>query len=282
MEPLIDTHTHLIYPDRFRYPWLEGVPVLQRPFTLADFAAMTQGHAIESTLFMEVDVTAEDAIAEARYFMDEASAPDVRLAGAIAAMRPESKGFAEHLEQIAGARLKGVRRILHRSPDATSQSALFRQNIRLLGQRGLPFDLCLRPDQCPIGLELVDACPSTFFVLDHCGNPNIREAGAFNQWRQTIKRYAERDHLNVKLSGLVSSGQRGKINLPALTPFLDVVLEAFGAGRCVWGSDWPVCTLGATLPEWITLFREWLAPHSESERAGIARLNARQIYHLES
>lgn len=280
MTPLIDTHQHLIYPEKFNYPWIGDVPALQNPFTLDDYAELTKEAGIEAALFMEVDVAESDSGKEATFFAEQAATEKYTLTGVIAAGRPENEDFEAYIDSITSDRLKAIRRVLHVVPDAVSQNATFRQNIKLLGQRDLPFDICMLPPQHEIGLQLVDACENTQFVLDHCGNPNLSDPSAFDTWRSTMIKFAEREHVCGKLSGIVASGPAGQVTIETVRPYLDATLEAFGADRVVWGSDWPVCTLTSSLPEWIAIFREWLSQFSADEQNAISHQNAKRVYKI--
>ena len=106
MEPLTDTHLHLVYPDRFSYPWMEAAPSLKKPFTLEDYEALTREAGIEAALFMEVDVAGEQAASEADFFTQRAEKNDSCLKGVIASARPELDGFSAHLDRIASPRLE--------------------------------------------------------------------------------------------------------------------------------------------------------------------------------
>lgn len=280
MVPLIDTHQHLLYRDRFDYLWIRDVPALKKSFTLEDYAGLTKESGIEAALFMEVDVAENDAAKEAIYFIEQAESEAHSLCGVIASARPENADFEAYLDRIDSPRLKGIRRVLHVVDDSVSQSQTFRRNLQKLGQRNIPFDLCILPPQHPVGLELVDACPNTRFVLDHCGNPNISDPSQLESWRATLKQFAEREHVSAKLSGIVASGPAGQVAIDIVRPYLDATLEAFGPERLVWGSDWPVCTLTTSLPDWIQIFRLWLAQLSETEQAQIAHRNAQRIYQI--
>jgi predicted TIM-barrel fold metal-dependent hydrolase len=280
MQALIDTHQHLIYPDRFNYPWIAGVPALRKSFTLDDYAALTEDAGIEATLFMEVDVAETDSVEEARYFIEQAEIGQYGLCGVIASGRPEDEGFEAHLDRIESPRLRGIRRVLHTINASISQGAVFRNNIKLLGTRNLVFDLCLLPSQHFIGIQLVDACPETQFVLDHCGNPDISDPSGFDAWRKTLEQMGERPNVHAKLSGIVATGTASNIQLTTVRPYLEATLEAFGSERLVWGSDWPVCELTTDLLAWISIFREWLSQFTEEEQQAIANSNARKLYNL--
>jgi len=98
---MIDTHQHLIYPDRFRYPWLDDVPALSgKAFLLQDYRRTTQDSGILGTLVMEADVSAEQSLEEARFFCALASEPDSGILGVIAACRPGSDSFGEYLDVL--------------------------------------------------------------------------------------------------------------------------------------------------------------------------------------
>lgn len=280
MVPLIDTHQHLIYPDQFDYLWIRDAPALNKSFTIDEYARLTKDAGIAASLFMEVDVAENDAAKEALYFIEQAESEAYSLCGVIASARPEYADFEAFLDRIDSPRLKGIRRVLHVVDDSVSQSQTFRRNLQKLGHRNLPFDLCILPPQHPVGLKLVDACPNTRFVLDHCGNPNISDPSRMEGWRATLKQFAEREHVSAKLSGIVASGPAGQVTIEIVHPYLDATLETFGPERLVWGSDWPVCTLTTSLPEWIQIFRDWLAQLSETEQAHIAHRNAQRIYQI--
>jgi predicted TIM-barrel fold metal-dependent hydrolase len=278
MLPLVDTHQHLIYPELFSYPWINDVPSLGQPFKLADYAELTKDAGIEAALFMEVDVAESYSAKEALHFMEQADSCKYSLAGVIAAGRPENEDFEAYLDCIASPRLKAIRRVLHVVDDSVSQTATFRKNIQLLGRRGLPFDLCILPPQHAVGIELVDACPNTQFVLDHCGNPNLSKPEQFDSWKMTLQQLAERENVTAKLSGIVASSSAEKVTIETVRPYLDATMEAFGADRLLWGSDWPVCTLTSSLEAWIDIFRQWLNSLSAGEQVLIANRNAKHIY----
>lgn len=280
MAHLIDTHQHLIYPDTFTYPWITGVPALQRSYTLKDYKELTSGLDISQSLFMEVDVAETDIAAEARFFAQEAEKPEFSLEGVIASCRPEAPSFAELLEACASPRLKGLRRVLHVVDDAVSQSPLFRENISRLAEHDLPFDICMLPGQYPLAAALVDACPKVTFILDHCGNPNLSEPGQFKDWAAGLRDLASRPNLNAKLSGIVASAPASDVSPKRVFPYLDETLAAFGPDRLLWGSDWPVCTLSTALPDWIRLFRSWVGTLSASEQERICHANATRLYRL--
>lgn len=271
----IDTHLHLICRDRLGYGWTRDVPALASgDFTVADWQGLVAGRGVVGALVMECGVDDADYRDEARLVAG------LDVLGQIASCRPEAEGFDDWLDECAGLRVRGVRRILHVMPDGLSQGTGFRANLRKLGTRGLPFDMCFLARQLGLAFDLARACDDQVLVLDHCGVPDI--AGeAFDAWAAGITAIAALPHVQVKLSGIAAYCGALGASVAVLRPWVDHVIGAFGPGRMVWGSDWPVVNLGPGLPDWIAISRDLLAGLSADEQVAVAQGNARRIYQLE-
>ncbi|MFH5776353.1 amidohydrolase family protein [Paracoccus sp. NGMCC 1.201697] len=275
---IFDTHLHLVDRDRLSYPWLAEAPALDRDWTYAEYEATARRIGITDVLHMEVDVAQTDIDAETAFIAELMARPGSLLRGAISAARPESADFAAWLERIDPGVVKGVRRVLHVVPDDVSQTSVFRENIRRLGQAGLPFDMCLLARQLPLGAALADIAPDTALVLDHCGVPDIA-GGAFTEWAAAISDLARRPNVSLKLSG-ITAYTGGNWTLKTLRPWVDHVLDSFGPDRMVWGSDSPVCTLQSNLAEWVCASHDLLSGCTPDERAAIFYKNARRIWKI--
>lgn len=166
----IDTRQHLIWRDRFGHGWTDGIPALaQGDFTPETYQAEVKGLGIAGTLFMETGVDDAFYQAEARHVATRVGRDGIL--GQIASCRPEEDaGFDAWLDECAGLKVHGFRRILHVMPDDLSQGETFRRNLRKIGAKGLAFDLCVLPRQMPIAVDLVQACPDVTFVLDHAAS----------------------------------------------------------------------------------------------------------------
>ena len=274
---ILDTHLHLVYPDRFTYAWIEGVPALKRPWTREQYFAEAKALGIESALHMEVDVVAADMFGETGFVTTQPG-----IVGAIAACRPERDDFAAQIETILAAgngKVKGLRRILHEVPDDVSQTDLFAANLRLLAAHNLTFDLCLRADQLHLGARLARLVPEVSFVLDHCGNPDINGLG-LDPWRGALKDIAALPNVAGKVSGIVNHCDLGW-TAETLRPYVEHVIESFGWDRVVWGSDHPVATVtGGTLTDWVNAARDIVRTASEDEQAKLFHRNAERIYRV--
>jgi predicted TIM-barrel fold metal-dependent hydrolase len=278
MIPLLDTHQHLVYPDRQRYAWMAGAPALDgRRFAVEDYKALTAGAGVAGTLFMEVDV--DDFRDEAAMVAALATEEGSGILGTIAACRPETdEGFEAWLDEAAELGVVGFRRILHETTDDVSQSATFRANVRRIGARGLTFDMCFLARQLDIARDLAIACPDTRLVLDHCGVPDIA-GGVWEPWHRGMVAMAELPNVVAKLSGVFAYVKEGEATLATVRPWVEAVIEAFGPDRCLWGSDWPVVNVrGGDLPTWIAAFRTILADYSADEQAAMAHATAERTY----
>jgi predicted TIM-barrel fold metal-dependent hydrolase len=273
---IFDTHLHLIDRSRLRYPWLASLPPLDRDWDFDSYCATAARLGITDVLHMEVDVAEADIDAETAWIAELMARTGSPLRGAISAARPESPDFAALLDRLDRRVVKGIRRVLHVVPDEVSQTPIFRENVRRLGAAGLPFDICMLQRQLPLAADLVDACPGTTFILDHCGVPDI-SGGDFADWAARIADLAQRANLHVKLSGITAYGP-ADWTAETLRPYVQHVIESFGPARVVWGSDSPVCTLQSSLPEWVAVTHLLLSGLTAEERAAILHGNARRLW----
>jgi predicted TIM-barrel fold metal-dependent hydrolase len=177
--------------------------------------------------------------------------------------------------------VKGVRQVLHGpgTPAGYCLDKAFIQGIRLLGELGMSFDLCMRPAELPDAAKLVDACPATRFILDHCGNANV-QAKDRGQWQRDMADLAKRKNLVCKVSGIVASAKPGAWTADDLAPIVNHTLACFGPDRVVFGGDWPVCTLAASLAQWVEALRTIVRDRSAEEQRKLFHDNALRVYRL--
>ena len=279
MISLLDTHQHLVYRKKASYGWTKDILLLaEKNFTLDDYKALTEGLGIGGTLFMETGVDDPDYQQETRFVKSLADNSENGMIGLISSIRPESdEAFETWLEETIEMGVVGYRRILHVMPDDTSQSDIFRKNVRKIGVSGKTFDICFLPGQLPIAFELAKACENTKLILNHCGVPDIAGDG-LDPWRQDIKALAQIQNVICKLSGLMAYCAPGTSSLATIEPYVDHALNCFGPNRMVWGSDWPVVNLAKGLPEWISVTRKILGKLSADEASSIAFGTAQTVY----
>lgn len=277
---LFDTHLHIVDRNALNYPWLEGAGSLNRDSLYDDYAREALRCGITGALHMEVDVVAADIEAETAYVRQQAALPGSLIRGAIAACRPEEADFPAELEYaLDDPFVKGFRRVLHVVADDVSEDDLFRRNIARLADKRLTFDLCMLPRQLDRAVALIDLNPRVRFILDHCGVPDIRDE-MWSPWAERVLDIARRPNVIAKISGIVAYADAGKWTAETLRPYVEHVIGAFGWDRVIWGSDWPVCTLGGGLSTWIAATHALTAGCSADERDRLYQANARRIWRL--
>lgn len=279
MHPLLDTHQHLVYPDQAGYAWTDGIPELaNQSFEVGDYARLTAEKGVGGSIFMESAADDADYQAETRFVAELAKDPANKIVGLISSCRPENDGgYDQWLEECSDLPVVGFRRILHVVDDGVSQSESFRANIRKLGNSDQTFDMCYLARQLPIAVELANSCGNTKLILNHCGVPDIAGDG-FEPWKLDISELAECSNVVCKISGVLAYCAPGTASKEMISPYVDHVINAFGADRLVWGSDWPVVNMANGLKDWLGVTRDILSQLSTSEAKKIAYATASKIY----
>ena len=114
-------------------------------------------------------------------------------------------------------------------------------------------------------------------VIDHCMKPQIRH-GAFDDWAAGMRALAEDTGAFCKLSGIVTESDGWSEE--KLAPYVHHVIDMFGPGRVMWGSDWPVCRLEASYEDWRRAAERLTQQLSDGDRAAIFGETARAFYRI--
>jgi L-fuconolactonase len=145
----------------------------------------------------------------------------------------------------------------------------------------LSFDALVLPRQLPALLRFAERFPELPIVIDHGAKPVLRlEGGVQASWRDDMARLAALPQVHCKLSGLVTEAGEGW-DAAMLQPYAGHILDVFGPGRVIWGSDWPVLNLVAGYGSWIAASESLLAHLSPAERDAVFGMNARRFYRLD-
>lgn len=285
--PVIDTHQHLWDLNQFQLPWLEnaGLGPLQHSFLMPDYLKATQNCHVVQTVYMEVNVHPEFHQKEARHVLNLCRQADNPMAGAVIGGMPGEATFCSYLEEFIGNPfLKGVRTVLH-DPDRPRGMCLtpqFKANIKRLGEQGLSFDLCMRPGELQDAVELVEACPETRFVVDHCGNMSVQPHEQTDRaaWEAGVKLLATYERVVCKISGIVVTATPGEWQPADLKENIDFCLDTFGEDRVFFGGDWPVCTLTTTFDSWFNALKWIVQERSATFQQKLFHDNAQAFYRL--
>lgn len=295
--PIVDCHQHLWDLAKFKLPWIKPGTLLGRSYVMKDYLAATLGTGIRQAVYMEVDVDPSQQQAEVDHLTaicKDGTSPTV---AAVVSGRPASESFKAYISQFRDNRyVKGIRQVLHGggTPAGYCLKADFVRGIRQLGELGLSFDLCLRPGELADGARLAEQCPDTRFILDHCGNadvkaffkpgdPRLADVKPDHQadaWKRDIDLVSARNNAICKISGIVARVPK-EWSAGDLAPVVNHCLEAFGPQRVIFGSDWPVCLNGTPLAEWVAALRQIIAGRPAAEQRALLAENAVKFYRLD-
>jgi L-fuconolactonase len=237
---IVDAHQHFWDPARASYPWMtDEVAPLRRRFGPEELEPLLRKHGVSGT----VVVQARQALEETRELLETAEATPfvwgvvgwVDLTGDVAAQ----------LAELRHRKLVGVRHLVHDEPDP---DWLLRDDVQrglgAVGEAGLVYDLLVRTRELPAALETARRHPALRLVLDHVGKAPYGLA-QHAAWEHGVAALAERPNVVCKVSGLFTEAD------PAGTA--ERALRWFGPERCLWGSDWPVCTLASAYGDGLAL-----------------------------
>lgn len=275
----IDAHQHFWIYDPTSYDWItDDMRSIRRDFLPENLAPLIEAEGIVGT----VAVQARQSLQETDWLLELAEAhPDV-IKGVVGWVPLQDRGerIGEVLDRYADAeRLKGVRHVLQGEEEEYMAGRSFNDALKRGGERGLSYDLLIHGRQLAAAKGLVDRHPGVPFVLDHIAKPEIAGAPP-PEWVRGIRSLAERPHVACKFSGVVTEVRGWKWTAELLRPYFDVVLEAFGAGRLMFGSDWPVCQVATTYHEWHRFVEDCVASLSPDEQNAILGGNAVRFYRL--
>jgi predicted TIM-barrel fold metal-dependent hydrolase len=285
--PICDTHLHLWDLTKFKLPWLsgDGVKRINRSFVMKDYRAASDGHNVARAVYMEVNVAGSDQVGEAEYVIDLCKRDDNPMAGAVIGGSPQSADFKAYIDRVGGsAYVKGVRTVLHDAdrPTGMCLQPQFVENVQLLGKLGKRFDLCMRPDELLDGAKLVDKCPDTKFVVDHCGNLSVqnKDAALRAKWEKGIRELADRPNVVCKISGIIVTADRENWTAADLAPNMNFCMDTFGEDRVMFAGDWPVCTLTAPFGDWATALKTIVNDRPLAAQKKLFHDNAVKFYEL--
>jgi L-fuconolactonase len=276
----IDAHHHLWRYTPDEYGWIdERISVLRRDYLPRDLKPLLDGAAISGA----IAVQARQSLEETRWLLALAEEPANAgwMKGVVGWAPLAAADFSETLAELCkSARLRGLRHVIQDEPDDRFiVGAAFNRGIRALRDTRLVYDILIRARHLPQTVRFVDMHPDQPFVLDHCAKPAIA-TGEIEPWAGHMRELAKRPNVCCKLSGLVTEAEWQQWTPASLEPYWRVVLEAFGAGRLLFGSDWPVALLATSYQRWVDTVVGWLAPLSKDEQEAIRGGNARRVYSL--
>jgi L-fuconolactonase len=274
----LDSHQHFWRHDAVQYPWIPAGSPLHRDWLPADLAKLQQPLGFDGS----IAVQARQSLAESDWLLGLADADD-RVKGVVGWVDLRSERVAEDLERLARhPKFVGVRHVVQDEPD--DQFLVRPEFVRGIGQLrkfALTYDLLIFPGQLPAAIELVRRFPEQPFVLDHLAKPAIKD-GLLEPWASNLRELAKSSNCFCKVSGMVTEADHRGWKADDFRPYLDVVFEAFGEDRLMFGSDWPVCLFAASYGQAYELMTDYTAGFSADAQSNFFGGNCAKFYGIPS
>lgn len=274
---MLDAHQHFWSIARGDYAWMTpDLKPLLRDFGPDDLRPLLRKAGITQTVLVQ----AAETEAENDYLLQIAARTDF-VAGVVGWLDMLAEDFPERLDHYAAEpKWIGLRPMLQGHDPALIADPRFRASLAEVARRGIPFDILTFPRHMPAMIEALHATPGLHAILDHISKPDMTKPMEA-AWAEGITAFAAIPGLYCKISGLVTEAGPDW-SAERIRPFVEHVARAFGPGRLVFGSDWPVCTLAASHAEVVDLARSILSELFEAEEMQkIMQTNGLRFYRLD-
>ena len=253
---IVDAHHHFWDPAQADYPWMtDEVAPIRRRFGPEHLEPLLRRHGVDGTIVVQARMEP----AETLELLEIADATPFVL-GVVGWVDLTDADVTRVLRSFEVSKLVGIRHQAHDEPDPSwLRRPDVQRGIRAVGEAGLAYDFLVRPRELPAALETARALPEVRFVVDHVAKPPIR-SDLDPAWAEPLARLSELENIHCKLSGLVTEADWGSWRPADLVPYFAQALAWFGAERCMFGSDWPVCLLAADYGQVLDTVRAALSP----------------------
>ncbi|XP_068688757.1 L-fucono-1,5-lactonase-like [Montipora foliosa] len=276
---IVDAHVHLWDCDKYFYPWPTDLKAIYRPFLIGDLQVAIEPSPVRKVVFIQVNQTYD----ETDWILEQYPAHTSTIVGIIGWVDLTDPKVNVILEKYMEYKVfRGVRNILEGEPDDWLGRESVQRGLGYLEEKGLTYDLLIRTRHFKLAETVVKKFPKLKFVIDHAAKPEIKD-GKIDEWKKGMEMLAQNPNVFCKISGLVTEASRENWKVDDLIPYVKHVIAVFGADRCMFGSDWPVCTLAkdASYKNTFEAYLECVSHLSESEKKAVFCENVVKFYGLE-
>lgn len=274
---IIDSHQHFWHYEPVKHSWIDDeMAVIRRDFTPKDLIEELTHNGVDGCVAVQADQTEIETD-----FLIELASKNNFIKGIVGWVDLRSETIEESLEKYAATqKVKGFRHVVQGEPDHNFLlRPAFLNGIAALEKYRFTYDILIFPHQLGAALEFVSRFPNQKFVIDHIAKPYIKD-GFFDGWATLMKAIAKHENVFCKVSGMITEADYVNWTKAQLRPYLDVVFEAFGNNRVLYGSDWPVCLVAGSYEQVKAIVTDYIADFSEEEQKHIMGHNAIQFYNL--
>lgn len=274
---IIDSHQHFWKYEPTKHAWIDDeMAVIRKDFLPNHLQKVYQENGIDGCVAVQADQT----LLETDFLLELSNEFDF-IKGIVGWVDLRSKDVDATLEKYSHQKkIKGFRHVVQGEAD---HNFLLRPNflsgISALKNYNYTYDILIFPHQLGATLEFVKQFPNQKFVIDHIAKPYIKH-GFFEGWATLIKEIAKCKNVYCKLSGMITEADYNTWTPEQIEPYMNLVLEAFGSERLMYGSDWPVCLVAGNYEKVKSLTTNFIAKLSADEQKNVMGANAIKFYEL--
>lgn len=273
----IDSHQHFWKYDPVRDSWIdETMSVIQKDFFPEDLEPILKANGIDGCVVVQSD----QSEVENHFQIAKADKNDF-VKGVVGWVNLSASNVQERLEYFSQfKKLKGFRHVLQGEPQRDFMlRPEFLKGISLLDKYNFTYDILVFPDQLKFVKQFVEKFPEHRFVIDHIAKPYIKD-NIIEGWQEDMRAIAEHKNVYCKISGMVTEAKWNNWTKADFDPYMDVVVNAFGTDRVMFGSDWPVCLVAAKYSEVLDIVKDYFSGYGDDERDKVFGGNAIKFYNL--
>lgn len=273
---VIDAHVHFWKFNKQRDAWItDDMKILQQDYLPEHLASTLKRNGVDGV----IAVQASQEEVETR-FLAELAKTHPLIRGVVGWIDLQADNIAERLAHFTQyTSIRGYRHVVQAEPDDFLLRPNFQRGIRALQPYNYTYDVLIYHNQLKPAIEFVAKFPDQKLIIDHCAKPDIRHK-KIDEWKVLMKEIAQQPNVYCKLSGLFTEAAWKTWSAAEFYPYLDVVFEAFGTDRLVFGSDWPVVLVSGIYVQWKSLVEKYLERYPEEEKEKVFGLNAVAFYGL--
>lgn len=274
---VIDSHQHFWVYDEERDSWITPeMEKIRKNFLPADLEPVLKANGIDGCVAVQADQSNQ----ETEFLLQMAESNDF-IKGVVGWIDLRADNLYDRLEVCSQfEKLKGFRHVVQGEPDGFLEQPDFIKGVRQLTAFNFTYDILVYPTQLEASYTFAKQLPNVRFVLDHIAKPYIKK-GEIEGWAKDIKKLAELSNVSCKVSGMVTEADWYNWKNEDFTPYLDVIFEAFGANRILFGSDWPVCLVAAEYGAMKDILSSYVEKLSKDEQKKVWGDNAVKFYSLD-
>jgi L-fuconolactonase len=272
----LDAHQHFWKFDPVKDAWItDEMPIIKKDFLPADVSPVLHDFDMHGCIAVQAD----QSEAETTFLMELASQSSF-IKGVVGWVDLQADNIEERLQHYRKYNVvKGFRHIVQAESAGFMLRKKFLNGISLLDGYGFSYDILIKPQQLKEAAMLVAKFPRQRFVVDHMAKPLIKQQ-ELEPWREDMIALAENKNVWCKVSGFCTEADWQSWVLEDVKFYLDVVFEAFGIDRVMFGSDWPVCLLAGGYESTVECLTKYLKGFSESDKAKFWGGNAAAFYRI--